>query len=79
MVNFNFGIVVVVFFNFGKFILINVLLGKEIMLIKMIRIIGILISVKYGKILIIVIIFILGKVIRSNDGKVFKKFIVLNC
>lgn len=78
LVNPHFGIAVVAPFNFGKSTLINALLGKEIMPTKMIRTTGTLISVKYGKTLTIVITFTSGKVIRSNDGKVLKKFTVLN-
>ncbi len=78
LVNPNFGIAVVAPFNFGKSTLINALLGREIMPTKMIRTTGTLISVKYGKTLTIVITFTSGEVIRSNDGKILKKFTVLN-
>jgi Dynamin family len=78
LVNPNFGIAVLAPFNFGKSTLINALLGKEIMPVKMVRTTGTVIRIKYGKTLTTTITLKSGEVIRSSDTEILKEFAVLN-
>lgn len=74
----NLRIAVLAPFNFGKSTLINALLGKEIMPVKMVRTTGTVIIIKYGKTLTTTIVLKSGEVIKSSDTEILKEFAVLN-
>lgn len=78
LANSFFSIAIFAPFNYGKSTLINALLGKEIMPTKMVRTTGVIISIKYGKILTTYITLKSGEVISKNDTEILKEFAVLN-